>query len=230
MPVQQFGELLSDPQKLARHLFKVLFIAAGLALLAMFFLDQQLSSFFARPDINVVWFQPARKLTDVGLSEIYFTIAIGTWIFTKWLAPRLEAFKKTPDKIDFFRRWSLNFLVAQIFCGIITHILKFTVGRQRPHKSPVHDPFIFTPFTTHWHWHSFSSGHSQVMFTMATMMSIAFPKWKWFWLGLAVLVCFTRVVVYDHFLSDIIFGACVGYVGTMTTLWLMKTKTQNGLY
>lgn len=229
MPVHKLGELISDPQKLTRHLIKVVGMALILTALAMAFLDQSLSAFFGRGDIRGLWYEPARTLTDAGLFEVYFVIALGTWSFTKWIAPRWESLKSQPQKIEFFRRWSLNFLAALIVCGILTHILKFSVGRQRPHKSPDFDPYVFSPFTTHWHWHSFASGHSQVMFTAATMMSLAFPKWRWLWLSFAALVCFTRVMVYDHFLSDIIFGACVGYVGTLLTLYLMRTKTQNGL-
>lgn len=230
MSVQQIGELLSDPQKLTKHLIKVILGALALTVFSMYFLDQSLSSFFSREDIYLTWYQPARKLTDLGLFEFYFALALGTWAFAKWIAPRRQSFRNQPEKIDFLRRWGLNFISALFLSGIITHLIKFSAGRQRPHKSPIFDPYIFTPFTTHWHWHSFSSGHTQVIFTAATMMSLAVPKWRGLWLTAAIIISFTRVMVVDHFLSDIIFGACVGYVGTLAALYLMKTKTQQGLY
>lgn len=230
MPVQQFGELLSDPKKLILHLLKVIAISLGLALLAMFFLDQQLSMYFEDRDVKGLLWHPARILTDAALSEYYFVGSLLIWAFCKWIGPRWNNLKSHLDRVDYYRRWALNFFVALLVCGVITHIIKFSVGRQRPHKSPDFDPFVFTPGTTHWHWHSFSSGHSQVIFTVCTMMSVAFPKYRWFWIPLAIVIAATRVVVHDHFLSDIIVGASVGYVGTLLALQLMRKKTKNGLY
>ncbi|WII72638.1 phosphatase PAP2 family protein [Bdellovibrio sp. 22V] len=230
MPVQQFGELLSNPKKLTQHILKVFFCALVLAILAMLFIDQPLSAYFAEKEVKDLYWAWARILTDIGLSEYYFILALGTWAFTKWIAPLITAFKKHPNKVDYYRRWGLNFFVALLVCGAMTHIIKFLAGRQRPHKSPDFDPYVFNPFTTHWHWHSFSSGHSQVIFTAATMMSVAFPRFRWFWIPFAMLICATRVVVHDHFLSDIIMGAAVGYIGTLLALQLMRKKTKNGLY
>ena len=230
MPVQQFGELIGNPQKLTKHLIKVLLTSFILAMIAMRYLDQSFSLYFADPQVKDAVWATARILTDIGLSEYYFMLSLGTWAFCKWIGPKITAFIKQPDTLEYYRRWGLNFFVALIFSGIITHLIKFTVGRQRPHKTPDYDPYIFTPLTTHWHWHSFSSGHSQVIFTAATMMSVAFPKFRWFWIPFAMLICLTRVVVHDHFLSDIIFGACVGYVGTLLAMTWMRSKTENGLY
>lgn len=230
MAVQKIGAVVSDPQKLTRHIIKVILIAFVLVCIAMYFVDQSFSTYFARPELRATIWLPARSITNIGLSEYYFILSISTWTFFAWVAPRLSSFKKNTHKVDFFRRWGLNFFAALIMSGLITHLIKFTVGRQRPHKTPNFDPFVFNPFTTHWHWHSFSSGHSQVMFTVATMMTVAFPKFRWFWIPFAILICLTRVVVHDHFLSDIIFGACVGYVGSLLAMSLMKAKTQNGIF
>lgn len=230
MPVQQIGALICDPKKLTQHIIKVTLIAFVFVALAMRFFDQSFSTYFAHPEVKALYWSTARVLTDIGLSEYYFALSILTWVFAAWVAPRISSFKNYPDKINFLRRWGLNFLAALLVSGIITHLIKFTVGRQRPHKSPMFDPFVFTPFTTHWHWHSFASGHSQVMFTVATMMSVAMPKFRWFWVPFAILICLTRVIVHDHFLSDIIFGSCVGYVGSLLAMNLMQAKTKNGLF
>lgn len=230
MPVQQFGELLSNPQKFNQHIIKVTLVAFALSVLAMLTVDQSLSMILSDKELSLMIRPTARIITDFALSEYYFILTLSVWAVTKWILPKIQIFARHPNKIDFFRRWSLNFLVAMILCGVITHAIKFLVGRQRPHKSPDFDPMIFTPFTTHWHWHSFSSGHSQVIFTVATMFSIAFPKWRWGFVIAAIGICFTRVIVHDHFLSDTIFGATVGYVGTLLSLKLMQKKTSNGLY
>lgn len=230
MSVKQIGELLSNPSKFKKHLLLVVLIALAFAVIAAIFCDQSLSQFFGREDIRTSWRPLARTITDMGLSDIYFAIAILSWALAKWLLPRMSSFKRYSVKIDYFRRWGLNLLVALLVSGVITFLIKMTVGRQRPHKTPDFDPFVFQPINVHWHWHSFPSGHSQVMFTAATMFSLAFPKLRWLWILFAIIVCSTRIVVHDHFLSDTIFGACIGYVGTLLTLKLMQKKTQNGLF
>jgi len=229
MPVQTFGELFANPKALRNHIFKVLSFAFVAALIAVFTLDQRLSLFFADPTrVDTKTF--FRMITDIGKSEPYFMLALIVWILAKWIAPYLHIIKHYHKERDFARKWGLNFLLALIFSGILVHITKFLAGRQRPHKSPDFDPLVFHPFNFHWHYQSFASGHSQVVFTVATMMSVALPKLRWLWITCAVILCFSRVVVHDHFLSDTIFGASVGYVGSLLAMYFMTRKTENGLY
>lgn len=226
----QIGELLAQPQQFKKHIIKVTLGALIISMIFVVFIDQSISQFFGRPEIKNIWWLPAREITDIGLSENYFLISILVWIFSKWIAPRIDALKKFPEKIDYFRRWGLNFLMSLIISGLLTHVIKALIGRQRPHKTPDFNAHVFEPFTAHWHWHSFSSGHSQVMFTAATFFTLALPRFKWLWFFIAVLLCSTRVVVLDHFVSDTIFGACIGYVGSLVALKWMKDNTSNGLY
>ena len=230
MPVQQFGALISDTKKLKRHVLIVLGTAFACAAVLGFFLDQKIALYFGQQEIRDVIWLAAREITNIGLSEHYFAIAIGTWAFCAWAAPKMNLFKKNLKEVDFFRRWGLNFLMALIVGGILTHLFKFLFGRQRPHKTPDFEPFTFNPFTTHWDFHSFSSGHSQVMWTVATMFTVAFPKFRWLWILFAISICSTRAIIHDHFLSDIIFGSALGYVGSLLAMKIMKEKTKNGLY
>lgn len=176
MPVQTFAALLKDPKKLTVHLITVLSTAFILTLIAMYSVDQNLSLYFGVAEVKERYWKVARILTDIGLSEYYFAMALLVWAGAKWIAPKLHLLRSSKETIDFARRWGLNFFVGLIVSGIMTLLIKMTVGRQRPHKSPEFDPYVFTPFTTHWHWHSFSSGHTQTIFTVATFFSVAFPK------------------------------------------------------
>jgi membrane-associated phospholipid phosphatase len=224
-----FLKSVEDKNILIKHLLKVNVLSLGLAVLCMFFVDQSVSQYFGRPEV-LAHRQWARDLTDAGLSQHYFIAAILLYIYFRWLAPHVKVWQKFPRKAEFFKKWALNLFVALITSGILVNLLKIVVGRQRPHKSaPIFDPFVFKPFIAHWHWHSFPSGHSQTMFAVATMMTLAFPRLKWLWIFFATLICFTRVVVHDHFVSDTIYGACVGYSGALIGLYLMKRYTRQGL-
>lgn len=220
---------LRDPQKLFRHLLWINILSLVIALICMWTVDQKVSLFFAQERI-LRYRQWARDLTDAGLSQHYFIGSLFVYAYMRWLAPSTQLWRKHTREMIFLRKWGLNFFVTLISSGILVQLIKACVGRQRPHVSaPVFDPFVYRPFTIYSHWHSFPSGHSQTMFTVATMMTIAFPRLKWLWILYAVIICFTRVVVHDHFVSDTVFGACVGYTGTFIGLYLMQKHTRQGL-
>lgn len=194
-----------------RRILTVALLSLPLVILSALFLDQSLALFFKQPEQLSLWLL-ARNITNVGLSEHYFIGAFLLYVFARWIRPQYSR----------LRTWSRYFLLSLLGSGVLVHLVKFSVGRQRPHRSPDFDPTTFHPFTTHWDFHSFASGHTQVMFTVATMFAVAFPKAKWLFFAVAAFFGFTRVVTHDHFLSDVIGGAVVGYVGTLTTLFLIQ--------
>lgn len=205
-----------------RRVLTVLVIGMALALISALTLDQSVSLYFKQPELEPVWLF-ARNITNAGLSEHYFALALILYVFAKWVRPQ---FVQT-------RIWARNFFFALIVSGIFVHIVKFCFGRQRPHKSEVFDPYVFHPFTTHWDFHSFASGHTQVMFTVATMFAVAFPRARWVFFAIAAFFGFTRVIIHDHFLSDVIGGAVVGYIGATTALywvsrWQNRSSVQSG--
>jgi len=189
-----------------------------LCIAALFTLDQSLAQYFKQPEMLTLWLI-ARNITNVGLSEHYFVIAIVTYVFCKWLRPQ---FVKA-------RAWGRDFFFALLGSGILVHISKFCFGRQRPHLTADFNPWIFHPLTTDWNFHSFASGHSQVMFTVATFLSLRLPKWKWIFYFIAAIFAFTRVIIHDHFLSDVIGGAVVGYIGTLTSVYWVQRYTMQKL-
>ena len=230
MLVQHFAALFSKTPQFRRHLFICSAIALILSVICVYGFDQKLALWLNEPAQKDVLWLPAREVTNVALSEWYFIISFAAWFITAWVTPRIASLKPYSVRLDFIRRWGLNFLVGLLVCGAMTHILKFTVGRQRPHKSPDFTADVFNHFTTHWHWHSFSSGHAQVIFTAAVFFSLLFPRFFWFFGLFAVASAATRVIIHDHFLSDVIAGAFVGYIGSLLALKLMQVKTKNGLF
>lgn len=213
---------------LISSIFKRLTPCLIAAALSMFFLDQRLAHFF-NLDENQSLKSFGKIITDIGLAENYFIISLAVWICCWWILKKgpvtQDSLTTAKLKADFFRRWSLNFLVGLIVSGIIVHIFKNIIGRARPHQTPDFYPFMFDSFNFNWKFQSMPSGHSQVMFTAATFFAVAFPRWKWLWYSFALLICFSRVMVHDHFLSDTIMGAFTGWLGaTLTLYWLRKKK------
>lgn len=198
-------------------------------ILAMFFLDQQLAQFTAKPELT--WLkQSSREITDIALAEYYFALALGGFLLAKfliWYRKKSEAFMI--DRLAFFQRWSINLFSALFVSGVLVHIFKNAFGRLRPHKSADFAAFEFQSFNFHWDWHSFPSGHAQVIFTVATLFSVAFPKVRFLWFTLAALVALTRVTIQYHYLSDVIAGAWVGYAGAHLSMYLLR-KTKASIF
>lgn len=199
-------------------------ISISIAIPAMFFIDQALAGYFLSPEnAHLKYF--GTLITDIGLAENYFLIALFVFIYTSWTLRRSVTSELVKERATFFKHWSLNFLLALVTSGVLVHLFKNIIGRARPHHAPDFYPFVFESFNFNWRWQSMPSGHSQVMFTAATLFAIAFPRFKYFWFGFASLICFSRVMVGDHFFSDIILGGFTGWLGaTIALFWLSKTK------
>lgn len=187
------------------------------ASLSVFFFDHQISVSFSNEYFKEHYWQFFRTMTDLGLGEIYFSIAIGTYVTAKFLF-----------KNDYYRKWSLNFFICLLTSGITLQLAKHIVGRQRPLQTVDFNPFVFQPFNFDWYFHSMPSGHSQVIFCAAALFSVAFPKWKWLWFVFATFIAFTRIATQQHWLSDAIIGAYIGWgVSFLTLQWLSKYPNLN---
>lgn len=192
-------------------LFSVVFILWGL-----FQLDLFIADFFKQPQYEFIY-KYSREITNVGYSVHYFLMALVGWVAAKYLNQYIKSLKNNPGLTNSIHQWSVFVFKSLIGVGIFVQALKFFFGRQRPHITEDFQNTIFVPLNTHWHFHSFPSGHTQVLFTMATIACIIWPKQRVFFFLLAALLAFTRVIIHQHFFSDFVAGAFVGYI---STLWI----------
>lgn len=207
------------------------FVSTGLLLsiLAAFTIDQYIAKFWNSEEIMPLR-KGARAITDAGASEFYFVLAVSLYIFTKWVAPRLRTYHQFEKTMVRLRIWSVYFFWSLLSTGFTVQLIKFLFGRQRPHKSEIFDPMVFAPLNHHWHFHSFPSGHTQVLFTVATLICILWPKGTRLVFLIAAILAFTRVITHNHFVSDLIGGFLVGYLGTLWTVYFLAKKPQLSIY
>lgn len=211
---------------LLRKTLLYLFIGIIFIFLSVYFVDSWFSRFWDSEELMPIR-KFARAITDLGQSEIYFLSMLLLIIFFKWFAPKLDSFKNKMDQVKKWQAWAQNFFICLLTSGIAVHLVKFAVGRQRPHRSDTFESGVFFPFSLHWHYNSFPSGHSQVAFTVATMFVYLYPKHKNLVFFLAGVLAFTRVVTHDHFLSDVIGGFLVGHLVSLWTLFFLNRKKLN---
>lgn len=217
----------NELKKLLQMAFVLFGFTLVLGLASMQWWDEALASYFADPARLGLW-QLARDITEIGLGQHYFIfvtiMAIALWL----IAPKIKYWIKFKKHIRWLKAWTINFFLALLFSGFWLHVFKWAFGRKRPHIQPLFNAKEFYPFTHNWDYQSLPSGHAQVLFTVATMLFVLAPKGGRFWFKLAGFFAFTRVVVYAHFLSDVIFGAYVGAISTLVLLYMMK-KTKFGI-
>lgn len=194
-------------------------IALLSTIICVFTIDQPLAQFFSPSKFETFWLIN-RKITDLGEGSIYFAIAIIVLLGS--------TFYKNLKNRQFYKVWSAQFLISLILSGVLTHVFKFLIGRQRPHRSPNFDPFIVEPFNTHWNFHSMPSGHSQTVF-IALIAALALLKEKNIYYRYLVIVAFvyvglTRALIQAHFISDVIMGATLGLLVSITVFESEKIR------
>jgi PAP2 superfamily len=105
------------------------------------------------------------------------------------------------------RKKALYITETLIGTQAITWIMKTTIKRDRPYIS---DPTLIP--VNYANNKSFPSGHTSEAFSMATSLSIAYPKWYVIapTFAFASLVGYSRLYLGVHYPSDVFAGAVVG--------------------
>jgi membrane-associated phospholipid phosphatase len=126
------------------------------------------------------------------------------------------------------RRLCIGFLAPLLLSTVVTHVLKWLVGRARPHMhlGPLHFEPIgwigdWRDFVWGGSFESFPSGHSSAAATLAVLLGIYVPKARWLFYSLAALVGLERIINDKHFLSDVLAGFLVGVLSVYVCVrWL----------
>lgn len=120
------------------------------------------------------------------------------------------------------------FCASIILSFIITGSIKVIIGRYRPELLFEHNMYGFDIFSFDQAHHSFPSGHAAITGTL-------WFSWHYFYQNRIVLAAITvvliaivpgRIVLGDHFPSDIIFGLFVAYTAAYSMHILYREKTE----
>lgn len=217
-----------------KNLFLISFVLI-FVVFSILFLDQPISLYFQREDLATIQ-HFSRQITDIGLGEYWFGLAFASLLvafllklpFMKnlFLNKSQIPIAKFSDMQKKIYEFAMTLLISLITSGLVVHIFKWSLGRQRPHRSEFADPHIFLGFTNQWHFHSLPSGHSQVLFTVATCVALYQPKYRVPVFITFAFLAFTRVITIQHFLSDVLAGCLIGYlVSHAIYLWRQKRFT-----
>ena len=121
-----------------------------------------------------------------------------------------------------FRKRNLSWASSGLFLfstvavsGLSADLLKYIAGRARPRLYFNEHMYGFDFFHWQYAWTSFPSGHSATAFSVATLLAILYPRWRFGALFGGILVAFSRIVLAQHYISDVIAGSFLGIVSTV---------------
>jgi membrane-associated phospholipid phosphatase len=149
---------------------------------------------------NVYDLDWARMLRLVGWWPTWALAALALWLHRREADAALA------------RRQALLLAGSLAASGLLCEVLKLLIRRERPDVDAGH--WVFRA----WSEHTFStaglatpSSHTMVAFAAATMAARLFPRLRWVLYALASGCAATRVLSHAHFLSDVTFGAVLGW-------------------
>ena len=172
-----------------------------------------------RPDI-VDFF---RELTRYGESDwilipagVLLVVTVAVALIVRWKLMRTML-------------WQFSALYAFIFFGVgvpslVTTLFKRLIGRGRPGNF---DEFGLLHFQLNWDrysFQSFPSGHATTAFALAMVLAFLAPRWTYVALVFGVVVAISRVVLGEHYPSDVVAGAIVGTLGAYAVRWFFASR------
>lgn len=201
--------LASDRKRLIRVLVILWFAVIVVSISCGLFVDgplaETLKAHYGNP-----FHLASRWLTDALKADFYFAAAIAGLVFGYW---------RRQKKIV---QAAIYGLAALSVSGLLVQGFKHIIGRQRPYADSTLSARNFEFFVNNYEWHSMPSGHAQVAFTVATFLTLVWPRFWSLWLTLAVALTLTRVITLNHWLSDTIVGGAVGVTGALLAFLLMN--------
>ena len=96
--------------------------------------------------------------------------------------------------------------------GLLCEVMKLLIRRERPDVDAGH--WVFRPWSEQaWSTAGLAtpSSHTMVAFAGATMAARLFPRARWVFYALAWGCGLTRVLSRAHYVSDVTFGALLGW-------------------
>ncbi|ARM30538.1 phosphatase PAP2 family protein [Prosthecochloris sp. HL-130-GSB] len=155
-----------------------------------------------------------KQLTRLGESQWYLAGGLLLWLRYRKSDPTLSS-------------GGLLLFSSVALSGIAANIAKSILGRARPRLYDHHDIFGFDFFHIDYAWLSFPSGHSATAFSAASALALMFPRYRVICYCAAALVASSRVILAQHWVSDIVAGS---FLGLMTTLLLYHKHFRRSMH
>jgi membrane-associated phospholipid phosphatase len=176
----------------------------------MFFIDAGATEWAAhRP----AWFTALfEQITDYGQSG-WFLVPFGCIVLVL-AALASPALPRLSGGVLVILAARFGFLFLAIGApGLFSSIVKRLIGRARPFVGGHDDPFAYMFFVWRPEYAAMPSGHATNVAAAAVAIGAIWPRLRPVMWLYALIIMFSRIVVFAHHASDVIAGALVGAVG-----------------
>lgn len=146
-------------------------------------------------------------VTQLGLALPWLTVFILFIMFGMFVGKNFWKYYCIP---------ALFSIINMLSVGTVLNVIKIAVGRLRPkyflndHMSFFHPMSLESPFGL-----SFPSGHSQAVWSAAVCFGLMWPQYRKIFMGIAAVVSLSRFLLTQHYLSDVLVGAMLGFYGSL---------------
>ncbi len=194
-------------------------VISVLAAISYFFLDQHVAQ-----DLYPI------KLSHNPVVKAFSQFGLATgWLVGSGLAALIFWWRAKKLKTLSLKRLAQRcfyFFCTVAASGIFIDVIKIILGRPRPRQFIKHDFYGFDFFKLQAEWWSFPSGHAGTIFAVATALSILLPRYRVFYWIFALGVASTRILMYEHYISDVLVG---GFTGIALTLFITQLFRRRGI-
>ncbi len=195
---------LPGSEKLKKRWIALLVVASGAVLACFSYSQWDIPVAYACRGLSRQVLDAAEMVTTAGDSKWYFMLFISAFIFFRFV-----------KKNNAWAMKMLFFVIAISASGLISTLIKWIAGRNRPVNLFNHGLYGFDFFKMGYELNSFPSGHSVTVFSLATALSILFPRFGFLAFVSAAAIASSRVLLTSHYVSDVIAGAAIGIVCTL---------------
>lgn len=150
---------------------------------------------------------------------VQYPSIFGGILYTTGLVTRESEIRKTGRML----------LQALAYSGTVTMGMRYLFGRHRPFTSSNGSQYEFSWFSTAGDTQSFPSGHMVVATTTSTILAEQIDTWwaRVVLYGFAALTGYARLYNDKHWISDVIFGAALGYGSAKFVLAREREREEN---
>ena len=179
-------------------------LVIGFCSVSYYYLDIPIASYFRAVDPRVE--STFRYITSLGKSTWYLVASMLVFVVSKYLYHK-----------ELISGKAIFVFLAIAISGIVNNSIKYSLGRYRPRALFYDYLYGFSYFGFSYSVTSFPSGHANTITALMLALYFLIPEYRWLYLTIAVLVIASRVVLCDHFLSDVVFGS---YLAILTTVYV----------
>lgn len=184
---------IKKPQSVALFLIVVL--------LGYFFVDRPLA--YAMYELQLRGYVLLNLLTNLGKWSLYAAWFVIAGLYFRYL-------RKNP----LFERRAWFLVGCVLLPTIVNGLLKVTLSRARPDLLFLNGDYGFYWFQFKDLFWSFPSGHAMTCGALLAGLGVLFPRYFGAVFVMAILVCATRVLLYKHYLTDVVVGFYLGLLIT----------------